>query len=146
MSLGRRAAGLHRDRRGSASVMVALLLLGLAAVSGLVADGGMVLAERRALQNLADAAAASGAMQLDVAAYRGPGAPVALDAAAARRAAQARLGAAPGLSVRVRASGERVSVGVERSVRLTFLRLLGLGGVAVSAASEAEPRWGVGAP
>ncbi len=140
---GRRAA-LHPDERGSAQAVVALFLLGLVAVSGLVADGGMVLAERRRLQNLADSAAAAGAMQLDVAAYRASGGAVSLDQAAARRSAASRLVSAPGVSADVRAGGRLVSVRVERSIGLPFLGVLGLGPVAVSARSEAEPQAGVG--
>lgn len=138
------ARALHRDDRGSASVMVALLLLGLAATSGLVADGGRVLAERRSLQNLADSAAAAGAMQLDVSAYRLPGARVSLDAAEARRQAEARLAGAPGISGAVAATRDAVRVRVERRVEPAFLGLIGLGGVTVSASAEAEPRAGVG--
>lgn len=139
-----RRTALHADERGSASATVALFLLGLVAVSGLVADGGMVLAERRNLQNLADAAAAAGAMQLDISAYRASGGEVSLDRAGARRAAASRLAAAPGVSAEVRAGAGLVSVRVERSVGLTFLGVLGLGPLAVSATAEAEPRAGVG--
>src|SRR5690606_8022285 len=71
---------LHEDERGQALVLVAIFLLGLIAVAGLVADGGLVLAQRRDLQNAADAAAAAGAMQLDEDHYRSTaGAEVALD-------------------------------------------------------------------
>ncbi len=139
-------AALHADQRGAASVMVALFLLGLVAVSGLVADGGMVLAERRSLQNLADSAAAAGAMQLDVAAYRRSGGAVSLDGPEARRAAAASIPAAPGVSYDVRASSRLVSVRVERRVELAFLGVLGLGPLTVRASAEAEPRAGVGAP
>ena len=55
----------HEDERGAAMVLVALWLVALVSVAGLVVDGGMLLAQRRALQNVADAAAAAGAMQLD---------------------------------------------------------------------------------
>ena len=55
-----------------------------------------------------------------------------------------RLAAAPGLSAEVRAGAGVVSVRVERSVGLTFLGVLGLGPLAVSATAEAEPRAGVG--
>lgn len=140
----RRALSLHADERGAATAMVALFLLGLIAVSGLVADGGTVLAERRSLQNLADAAAAAGAMELDVAAYRRGGGAVSLDAAAARRAAASRLSSAPGVSAEVRATGSLVAVRVERGVPLAFLGVLGLGSVTVSAVADAEPRAGVG--
>ena len=46
-----------RDECGQAMVMVAIFVLGLAAVSGLVADGGLLFAQRRDLQNAADAMA-----------------------------------------------------------------------------------------
>lgn len=136
------ARALPRGERGSASALAALFLAGLVAVSGLVADGGTVLSERRRLQNLADASAAAGAMQLDVAAYRRSGA-VALDPRAARQAAS-RLASADGVRARVAATPGRVSVEVERGVELTFLGLLGLGPVTVGAVARGEPRAGVG--
>ena len=131
---------------GSASVLAALFLLGLVSVSGLVSDGGRVLAERRSLQNLADAAAAAGAMQLDASRYRASGGAVSLDAPRARRAAAGYLAPAPGVSAEVRASARAVSVRASRSVRLAFLGVLGLGPVTVGARAEAEPRAGVGTP
>ena len=77
-----------RDERGQAMVLVALFLPALIAVAGLVTDGGMVFAERRALQNMADAAAAAGAMQINEYTYRASnGWNVVLDPAAARAAA-----------------------------------------------------------
>ena len=73
-------------------VLVAIFLFALVAVAGLVADGGLVFAQRRDLQNVADAAAAAGAMQLDERAYRASsGGTVALDASAAQAAATAYL-------------------------------------------------------
>ena len=128
-------------------MLVALFLLGLVAVSGLVRRRrGGCWPSAGQLQNLADSAAAAGAMQLDVSAYRRAGARVSLDEAGARRAAEARLASASGLSARVLATSELVSVRVERSVPLAFLGLIGLGGVTVSASAEAEPRAGVGRP
>ena len=105
---------------GSASVLAALFLLGLVSVAGLVADGGRVLAERRSLQNLADAAAAAGAMQLDASRYRASGGAVSLDAPRARRAAAGYLAPAPGgqrrgAGERPRGLGPRVA---ERPARL----------------------------
>ena len=140
----RRGAAPPADERGSASVAVALLLLGLVAVSGLVADGGAVLAERRSLQNLADSAAAAGAMQLDVASYRASGGAVSLDAPRARRAAALTLQAAPGVAYGVRATRDAVAVRAERSVGLAFLGVVGVGSLTVSASASAEPRAGVG--
>ncbi|MCY4640526.1 MAG: pilus assembly protein TadG-related protein, partial [Chloroflexi bacterium] len=133
---------LRAAERGSASVLAALFLLGLVAVSGLVADGGRVLAERRSLQNLADAAAAAGAMQLDASAYRASGGAVSLDAPRARRAASARLASAPGVTADVRATRRAVAVRASRSVGLAFLGALGLGPLTVAASAQAEPRAG----
>ena len=131
---------------GSASVLAALLLLGLVAVSGLVADGGRVLAERRSLQNLADAAAAAGAMQLDASRYRASGGAVSLDRPRARRAAAGYLASAPGVTAEVRVAPGAVAVRASRSVDLAFLGALGMGPLTVGASAVAEPRAGVGAP
>ena len=135
---------LHRDERGGAMVLVAVWLLGLVAVAGLVADGGMVLAQRRALQNVADAAAAAGAMQLDESRYRASGgADVSLDRGAAYAAAASSLAAEGGITYTVTASGARVEVRVARRAATAFLRALGIGHVTISARATAEPRYGV---
>ena len=137
--------GLHRDERGGAAVLVAVFLLGLVAVSGLVADGGLVLAERRGLQNLADAAAAAGAMQLDEAAYRASGGTVSLDEWAAKQAATAYLRDAGDVEFEVLTGPGRVEVRVARPAPTAFLGVLGIDSVTVSARATAEPRAGVGA-
>ena len=135
---------LHRDELGGAAVLVAVFLLGLVAVSGLVADGGLVLAERRGLQNLADAAAAAGAMQLDEAAYRASGGSISLDEGAAQRVAADYLAAAGVADFQVLTGPGRVEVRVERHAATAFLGVLGISAVAVSARATAEPRAGVG--
>ena len=141
MSAARR---LQRDERGAALVLVALWLAALAAVAGLVADGGTLLAERRALQNAADAAAAAGAMQLDQDRYRASGgADVSLDTAAAERAAEGYLAGRAGLAFNVSASATRVEVVAARLAPTTFLRLVGITHVAIRARASAEPRHGV---
>ena len=71
---------------GQVLVMVALMMVGVVSVVGLVSDGGLVFAQRRDLQNVADAAAAAGAMQIDEAVYRSSG-EVVLDEQLARDAA-----------------------------------------------------------
>ena len=135
---------LHREQAGGAMVLVALWLGALASVSGLVADGGMLLAERRALQNLADAAAAAGAMALDEGRYRSSGgADVRLDRAAARAAAEGYLQAAEGVAYTVAAGRARVEVAVERHAPTAFLRAVGIGHVTIRARASAEPRHGV---
>ena len=135
---------LHRDEDGQAMVLVAVFLLGLVAVAGLIADGGMVLAQRRDLQNVADAAAAAGAMQLDESAYRSSGgADVSLDESAAHSAAVGYLSAESGIHYAVTATEDRVDVEVSRSAATAFLRVLGINGVTISARASAEPRHGV---
>jgi len=125
-------------------VLVAIFLLGLVAVAGLVADGGMVLAQRRDLQNVADAAAAAGAMQLDESIYRtSGGSDVSLDQSAAYAAAVGYLSAEGGVSYTVTATTARVEVQVSRSASTAFLRVLGVDGVTISASAAAEPRHGV---
>ncbi len=135
---------LHEDERGAAMVLVALWLVALVTVAGLVVDGGMLLAQRRALQNVADAAAAAGAMQLDESRYRASGgSEVVLDRAAAHAAAAGYLAAEDGLAYTVTAGRARVAVDVERRAPTAFLRVIGLGHVSIRARASAEPRHGV---
>lgn len=135
---------LHRDEGGQALVLVAIFLIGMVAVAGLVADGGMVLAQRRDLQNVADAAAAGGAMQLDESLYRASGGTeVALDAEAAYDTAISYLGGEAALEYAVAATEDGVAVEVSRGATTAFLRVLGIESVTISARASAEPRHGV---
>lgn len=132
---------LHADE-GQVLVMVALMMLGVVSVVGLVSDGGLVFAQRRDLQNVADAAAAAGAMQVDEAAYRSTG-EVILDEQLAREAAALYLDAEGGLDYVVAVLPDRVDVAVSRQASTGFLRVIGIDGVDVSASASAEPRFGV---
>ena len=135
---------LAHDESGQAMVLVAVFLSALVAVAGLVADGGMVFAQRRDLQNVADAAAAAGAMQLDERSYRASsGGIVALDQAAARSAATAYLAGERDLVYAVNVAPSRVDVQVSRSARTGFLGAFGIRSVEISARSASEPRHGV---
>lgn len=138
MNIGRR---LHGDE-GQVLVMVALMMVGVVSVIGLVSDGGLVFAQRRDLQNVADAAAAAGAMQIDEAAYRSTG-EVVLDEQLARDAAALYLDAEGGLDYVVNVLPDRVEVAVSRQATTGFLRVIGIDGVEVSARASAEPRFGV---
>ncbi len=60
---------LRSDERGQSIVIVALVLFGLVAFAGLVFDGGTAFAERRRMQNAAEAGALAGAYEL---AFGGP--------------------------------------------------------------------------
>jgi uncharacterized membrane protein len=133
---------LSAGESGQVIVMVAITMVGLVAVVGLVSDGGLVFAQRRDLQNVADAAALAGAMQLDESAYRASGS-VVLDEQAAYRAAVGYLEDEGGVtySVVVRPAG--VEVAVSREASTGFLRVVGIDGVEISAKATAEPRHGV---
>ncbi|MYH41258.1 MAG: hypothetical protein F4150_05740 [Chloroflexi bacterium] len=138
------ARRLHADERGAAMVLVALWLHALVAVSGLVLDGGALLAERRALQNLADAAAGAGAMQLDEARYRASGGgDVSLDQRAAHAAVAGYMAARGDVTCLVWSTRERVEVEARRRAPTLFLRVVGIDHVTIRARASAEPRHGV---
>jgi len=127
---------------GQVLVMTALMMLGVISVVGLVADGGLVFAQRRDLQNVADAAAAAAAMQIDEAGYRASG-EVVLDEEQARDVAASYLEAEGGLDYVISVVPDRVEVSVSRQASTGFLRLIGIEGIDVSASASAEPRYGV---
>jgi len=132
---------LHGDE-GQVLVMVALMMVGVVSVVGLVSDGGLVFAQRRDLQNVADAAAAAGAMQIDEAVYRSTG-EVVLDEQLVREAAAFYLDAEGDLDYVVSVLSDRVEVSVSRQATTGFLRVIGIDGIEVSASASAEPRYGV---
>ncbi len=132
---------LHGEESGQAIVLVAILMVGLVAVVGLVTDGGLVFSQRRDLQNVADAAALAGAMQIDEGAYRASG-EVILDEAAARQAAVEYL-EAESVSYSVVVGPTQVEVSVSRQASTGFLRVVGINGVEISATASAQPRHGV---
>ena len=133
-----------RREDGQALVMVAVMMVGLVSVVGLVSDGGLVFAQRRDLQNAADAAAAAAAMQIDEEAYRATG-DVVLDERWARETAARYLVSYHGLSYEIATSPESVEVSVSRQASTSFLGLIGIDSVDVSARASAEPRYGVDA-
>lgn len=134
----------HRDEDGQVLVLVAVFLMGLLAVAGLVADGGLVLAQRRDLQNAADSAAAAAAMRLDEAAYRASsGSVVVLDQNAAYTTAIEHLLGEDGVQYAVDVTGTSVEIELARSAQTAFLRVLGIDGVAINAHAVAEPRSGI---
>ncbi|MCZ2110116.1 MAG: pilus assembly protein TadG-related protein [Dehalococcoidia bacterium] len=127
---------------GQVLVMVALMMLGVVSAVGLVGDGGLVFAQRRDLQNVADAAAAAGAMQIDEVVYRSTG-QVTLDEQLARAAAARYLEDEGGLDYVVAVRQDRVEVSVSRQASTGFLRVIGIDGVNVTASASAEPRYGI---
>jgi Flp pilus assembly protein TadG len=133
---------LQSDERGQVMVFVAILMMGLISVVGLVTDGGIVFSQRRDLQNAADAAALAGAMQIDEKAYRSSG-QVVLDERAAREAAVQYIQDEGGLDYSVQVSPSGVEVSVSRQASTSFLRIVGINRVDISARSSAAPRHGV---
>jgi len=133
-----------RGEDGQALVMVAVMMVGLVSVVGLVSDGGLVFAQRRDLQNAADAAAAAAAMQIDEDMYRATG-DVVLDERWARETAARYLGAEDGVNYEIATSPDSLEVSVSRQASTSFLRVIGIESVDVSARASAEPRYGVDA-
>lgn len=136
---------LRTAHRGQAIVWTAVMLPLFVAIVGLAADGGLVFSARRELQNVADSAARAGAQQIDVRAYReSRGRTVVLDGAAARRIT-AEYAADQGASrnIRIEVEPSRVQVGLSLDAPTTFLRLVGIETVRVTAAATAEVRHGI---
>lgn len=138
--------GRARDERGVVAPLVAVVLLGLLAITALVIDGGVLFAARRDLQGLADSAARAGAMSLDVATLR-DGDAVRLDADAARQAARDYLRTA-GFDGRVTVSADtlRVTVDLIQDRPTVMMGLLGIRTVRTEAHAAARPRAGIEGP
>jgi Flp pilus assembly protein TadG len=115
------------------------------AVVGLGIDGGLVFGARRELQNVADASARAGAMQVDQRAYReSSGTTVVLDLTEAREVATAYVvGQGTELEASVTVEPQRVVVQVSREVPTTFIRLVGIDAVRIQAIAPAEVRYGI---
>jgi hypothetical protein len=136
-------SSMPRGERGAVAPLVAMMLLGLLALAALVIDGGLLFAERRDLQGLADGAARAGAMAIDEDLLRESGA-VRLDSAAAQTAAERYLEAA-GVEGTVRIDADTLSVTVDLQERRPTLMmgLLGVTTVDVAAHAVARPRVGI---
>jgi Flp pilus assembly protein TadG len=129
---------------GQILVLTVVVALGLLAVLGLVADGGLLVARHRELQNLADAAARAGAGQLDVAAFRASdGQIVQLDPTQANAAARRQLRAAGFTGqVRVAASTTQVTVQVDEPIHPPILAGVLPGPVRLTVRAVARPQLG----
>jgi hypothetical protein len=130
---------------GEAIAWVAVMMPLFLAIIGLALDGGLVLASRRELLDVADSAARAGVAQVDLQQYRATaGKVVILDPPRAREAAEevVRLsGVSPMSAIEVQPSRVRVEIG--RDVQLGFLRVAGIRTARVKAAAAAEVRYGV---
>jgi hypothetical protein len=138
-----RLVGHREPAQVYAWVAVALVLLLLPFV-GLIADAGQLFLEQSALQRLADGAARTGAMGLDIAATRtSPGSCPRLDPRAAREAASSYLAREPGITSQIEVSPDAVGVEVQRPVRASILEFYGAGRRTLVARSVAHPRAGI---
>jgi hypothetical protein len=132
-----------REDRGAVAPLVAVMLLGMLAMAALVIDGGLLFAERRDLQGMADGAARAGAMAIDEDLLRETGA-VRLDPAAAQAAAERYLETAGAEgTVRIDADTLSVTVDLEERRPTLMMGLLGVRTVDVAAHAVARPRVGI---
>jgi hypothetical protein len=117
--------GVRRGRGddGVVTAFVVIFAVALVFVSGLVLDGGRILASKREANNLAESAARAGAQAISDDAVRS-GSAVIVDRPAAETAACAFLGRAGqpcGGGTFVRTDGNEVTVTVRSSVNLLLL-------------------------
>jgi Flp pilus assembly protein TadG len=133
-----------RHQAGQILPLLAILLVVLVTVTGLALDGGQALVARREAQAVADAAARSGAEQLDERSVRAGDTPPRLDPTAAYTAAATYVAIQrPGMLATIVANTRQVDVRISVTIPLTFMRLVGLNGATIEANGTAEPRTGV---
>src|SRR5438874_1114107 len=136
---------LGHFRRGQAIVWTAVMLPFFLAIIGLAIDGGVVYDNQHALQSVADGAARTGAAQIDQNAYRASaGQSVVLDQGTAQQAAVGYVSSqGSNLSGAVSTDPVHVVVTVRRSVSTSFLRIVGINTVQISATASAEVQHGI---
>ncbi len=148
MKICGQGARIVRDQRGQVTVLVAVMALGLLALVGLVADGGSLFAARRDLQGLADGAARSGAMAVDLDILRNSGGSrIVLSPSLARDRAERHLDSS-GFegSVEVETTQRTVMVRLSEQEPTGFLRIVGVTTFGVTASATASPRHGIEEP
>jgi Flp pilus assembly protein TadG len=133
------------NQNGQVIVWVAVMLPLFLSVVGLAIDGGLAFNARRDLQHVADAAARAGAMQIDEQRYRqSGGATVVLDLASARQVATAYVMTQDAqLGATITVEPQRAVVEVSREIPTSFLRVVGITTVRITAAATAEVRYGI---
>ena len=139
------AADRQASEDGQILVLTVVVALALLAILGLVADGGLVLARHRELQGVADAAARTGAAQLDEASYRASNGrtatlnPTQAQAAAGRYLRTVRFG---GEAAIIATPGE-VTIGLSEVVRPIIFSSVGIGPIRLAVHTVARPRTGI---
>ena len=138
------AALMYERQEGQVTLLaLGLCLVGIA-VGGLAVDGARTWIHKRTLQSTADAAAVSGASGLDVSRFYAEGGagavldPQRVEDRVARLLRQRGLGA----TVRVDAQSDGVRVWLGSEVETTFLSMVGIRRVPVSAEAVARPFFG----
>ena len=135
---------MNGREEGQVTILALGLCLVCIAVAGLAVDGARAWVHKRTLQAAADAAAASGASGLDVQRFYADGGaagtldPHRVEDRVTRLLAQRGLRAA----VRVEAHSGRVRVWLGSQVETTFLSVVGIGRVPVTAEALARPLFG----
>jgi uncharacterized membrane protein len=145
---GRTPAGHPAGEDGQILVLTVVVALALLAILGLVADGGLLFARHRELQAVADAAARTGAAQLDEASYRASNGRIAqLNPAQAQAAARRYLRVAGFTGqVSVSADAGQVVIGLSEIIRPTIFNSIGIGPIRLAVRSLARPRTGIAQP
>ncbi len=136
--IGLKSESKRIRRRGESGQALIMFVLGLAVFLGMVAmtiDVGLILHERRQLQNTADSAALAGVVEL-------PQSTVLAESKAQEWAANNGIDLAGGDEIDITTSETSVTVQVTRETSFVFGRVLGLTTVDVSASATAR----VGAP
>jgi Flp pilus assembly protein TadG len=137
---------MRRDtERGQAVIWLAAMLPCFLAILGLAIDGDVVWNAERSLQDLADGAARTGAEALDTQAYyASDGRTVALDPSGARQQSEMYLlREGGGATWSVNADSREVVVRLRQSVPTSFIRIVGISSVPLTATAVAEVRHGV---
>lgn len=129
--------GVRRPReRGQVIALLVVLTVGFVTLAGLVDDGGRALSARARALDEAQAAARTGAQQLDLTLLRENGT-IQLDSATASQAASQYV-ATTGDTAAVSVSGDAVRVTVSVSVRTQILGAFGVRTLTVSAHADAS--------
>lgn len=125
-----------RDERGSVSLMLVVMVLGLLVAAGLVVDGGAKLRAVQEATAAAGEAARAATQQVNVAGVQRNGT-ARLTAAAARAAGQAALDDA-GVSGTVTVTPDRVQVTTSVTRPTIFLGLVGLHTISGTGSATAD--------
>lgn len=126
--------------RGQVIALIVVLTLGFIAIAGLVDDGGRALTARARALDEAQAAARTGAQQIDLVLLREKGV-ILLDAGAAERAAEAYL-STTGDDGTATVTGDVVHVTVRVSMPTQILGAFGVTTLSVSADAAASAEAG----